>query len=42
MRDKAHLLYMTGLSIDKNRMNNITENINFIIPQQKQTTFSKV
>ena len=27
--DKAHLLYMTGLSVDKNRMNNITENINF-------------
>lgn len=27
--NKPHLLYMTGLSIDKNRMNNITENINF-------------
>lgn len=26
---KTHLLYMTGLSVDKNRMNNITENINF-------------
>jgi len=25
----AHLVYLTGLSIDKNRMNNITENINF-------------
>lgn len=28
-KNKANLLYMTGLSIDKNRMNNITENINF-------------
>ncbi len=27
--EKAHLLYLTGLSVDKQRMNNITENINF-------------
>jgi len=28
-KKQAHLIYMTGLSVDKVRMNNITENINF-------------
>jgi len=27
--NKANLIYMTGLSIDKNRLNDITENINY-------------
>jgi len=26
---RPHLVYMTGLSVDKIRFNNITENINF-------------
>ena len=29
MNDKSHLVYMTGLSVDKKRMNNIVELINF-------------